>query len=147
MLNLKLGLSALGLELSAWSTLILLQERSDGALLSYLLLHAGASVALSLTLLPLLPKRLASPRWAALLLMVACSYAVPVAGFLGVVAAFVVLRLYRQGQTQEDFESLQMPEFDQHQRRQGSFRHVGLRSFLGNTQAPLQARMRAMAAL
>ena len=41
MLNLKLGLSALGLELSAWSTLILLQERSDGALLSYLLLHAG----------------------------------------------------------------------------------------------------------
>ena len=147
MLNLKLGLSALGLELSAWSTLILLQERSDGALLSYLLLHAAASVALSLTLLPLLPKRLASPRWAALLLMVACSYAVPVAGFLGVVAAFVVLRLYRQGQTQEDFESLQMPEFDQHQRRQGSFRHVGLRSFLGNTQAPLQARLRAMAAL
>ena len=59
MLNLKLGLSALGLELSAWSTLILLQERSDGALLSYLLLHAAASVALSLTLLPLLPKRLA----------------------------------------------------------------------------------------
>lgn len=147
MLNLKLGLSALGLELSAWSTLILLQERSDGALLSYLLLHALASVALSLTLLPLLPKRLANPRWAALLLMVACSYAVPVAGFLGVVAAFVVLRLYRQGHTQEDFESLQMPEFDQHQRRQGSFRHVGLRSFLGNTQAPLQARMRAMAAL
>ena len=96
MLNLKLGLSALGLELSAWSTLILLQERSDGALLSYLLLHAAASVALSLTLLPLLPKRLASPRWAALLLMVACSYAVPVAGFLGVVAAFVVLRLYRR---------------------------------------------------
>ena len=103
MLNLKLGLSALGLELSAWSTLILLQERSDGALLSYLLLHAAASVALSLTLLPLLPKRLASPRWAALLLMVACSYAVPVAGFLGVVAAFVVLRLYCQGQTQVDF--------------------------------------------
>ena len=46
MLNLKLGLSALGLEVSAWSGAWLLAERSDAALASYLLLHAAASVLL-----------------------------------------------------------------------------------------------------
>lgn len=101
MLNLKLGLSALGLEVSAWSGAWLLAERSDAALASYLLLHAAASVLLSLSLLPLLPPRLSKPRWATLLLMTACSYAVPVAGFLGVMAAFVILRLYRRGRSRK----------------------------------------------
>ncbi len=147
MLNLKLGLSALGLEVSAWSGAWLLAERSDAALASYLLLHAAASVLLSLSLLPLLPPRLSKPRWATLLLMTACSYAVPVAGFLGVIAAFVILRLYRRGTLPEDFDAVQLPEFDQHQRRQSQFRHAGLHSFLTNAQVPVQARMRAMAAL
>src|SRR5574337_1133219 len=96
LINLKLGLSALGLEASAWSGAWLLAGRSDAALASYLLLHAAASVLLSLSLLPLLPPRLSKPRWATLLLMTACSYAVPVVGFLGVIAAFVILRLYRR---------------------------------------------------
>ena len=46
--------------------------------------------------------------------MTACSYAVPVAGFLGVIAAFVILRLYRRGSLPEDFDAVQLPEFDQH---------------------------------
>lgn len=147
MLNLKLGLSALGLEVSAWSGAWLLTGRSDAALASYLLLHAAASLLLSLSLLPLLPQRLSKPRWATLLLMTACSYAVPVAGFLGVIAAFVVLRLYRRTPLPEAFEAVQLPEFDQHQRRQNQFRHAGLQSFLVNAQVPVQSRMRAMAAL
>ncbi|MBS0506546.1 MAG: hypothetical protein JSR53_04090 [Proteobacteria bacterium] len=147
MLNLKWGLAALGLELSAWSGTWLLAERSDAALLSYLLLHGAASVLLSLALLPLLPQRLIKPRWATLALMAACSYAVPVAGFAGVLAAFIILRLYRRGLAVDAFDSLQLPEFDQNQQRQSQFRHAGMVSFLGNTRIPVQARMRAMAGL
>lgn len=147
MLNIKLGLSAIGLELSAWGAGLLQQGHSDTALLSYLLLHGAASVLLSLSLLPLLPPRLTRPRWAALALMVACSYAIPLAGFGGVLAAFVVLRLYRGQHSAVVFETLQTPEFDQHQKRHSALRQVGLRSFLGNHQAPLHTRLRAMASL
>ena len=147
MLNFKWGLAALGLELGAWSGTWLLAERSDAALASYLLLHAAASALLSLSLLPLLPRRLSKPRWATVLLIAACSYAVPVAGFMGVLAAFVILRIYRRKPAADDFDSVQLPDFDQHQQRQSQFRHAGLGSFLGNAKVSPQARMRAMAAL
>ena len=146
MLNLKLGLAALGMEVSAWTTVALLHERSDAALAGYLLLHALACVLLSLTLLPLLRQRQGRPGWTLLLIM-ACSYAIPVAGFVGVVAAFVFLTLYRKPRRRDDFEMLESPEFDQHEKRRNSFRHIGMRSFLTNTRAPLHARMRAMSAL
>lgn len=147
MLNFKWGLAALGLEFGAWSGAWLLAERSDAALASYLLLHAAASAMLSLALLPLLTGRLSRPRWATVLLIAACSYAVPVAGFFGVLAAFAILRIYRRKPAADDFDSVQLPEFDQHQRRQSQFRHAGLGAFLGNAKVPVQARMRAMAAL
>lgn len=147
MLNIKWVLSALGLEISAWSGLWMLYERSDAALASYLLLHTGASVLLSLALLPILPRHLARPRWATLALMCLCSYAVPIAGFAGVVLAFVVLRLYRNRPAAQGFNTVQLPEFDQHQRRQSQFHYAGLRSFLGNAHIPVSSRLRAMAAL
>lgn len=147
MVNLKLGIAALLLELGAWSGPLLMGGNTDSALASYLLVHALACVMLSLFLFPLLSTRQARPRLAIVLLMMVCSYAVPVAGFLGVLAAALVLRLYRKPATHTEFESLQMPEFDQHQRRQGHFRHAGLRSFLGNIHAPIQSRLRAMVAL
>ncbi len=147
MLNFKWGLGALGFEISAWSGTWLLAERSNAALASYLLLHGAASALLAVSLLPLLPQRLIKPRWATLLLMAACSYAVPVAGFLGVLAAFVILRMHRRKPATDDFDSVQLPDFDQHQRRQSQFRHAGLGSFLGNAKVPVQARMGAMAAL
>jgi hypothetical protein len=147
MVNLKLGIAALLLELGAWSGPLLMGGNTDSALASYLLVHALACVMLSLFLFPLLSTRQARPRLAIVLLMMVCSYAVPLAGFLGVLAAALVLRLYRKPATHTEFESLQMPEFDQHQRRQGHFRHAGLRSFLGNIHAPIQSRLRAMVAL
>ncbi len=147
MLSLKLGLSAMGLELGAWSTLTLLEQHSDAALASYLLLHGTASALLALTLLPFMHPRLAQPRWAAWLLIWACSYAVPIAGFLGVIAAFLVLSLHRKARSKADFSTLETPEYDLHQKRHNNLRHIGLGSFLANPKAPLQARMRAMAAL
>lgn len=147
MVNLKLGIAAVLLEFGAWTGPLLLGGSTDSALASYLLVHALASAMLSLFLFPLLATRQAKPRLGIILLMLVCSYAVPVAGFFGVLAAALVLRLYRKPATHVDFSSLQMPEFDQHQRRQGQFRHAGLRSFLSNIHAPLQSRMRAMVAL
>jgi hypothetical protein len=147
MLNFKFGLTALLLEIGAWSGSALLQGRSDLALAAYLAAHAGASVLLALALLPLTASERARPRWAVLTLAAAFSFAVPVAGFVGVVLAVLVLYVYRAPARPEDFGSLQLPEFDLHQRMQGSFRQAGLRSFLGNPQAPAQARMSAMVAL
>ncbi|AVO41811.1 hypothetical protein [Simplicispira suum] len=147
MLNLKLGLSALMLELGAWSGPLLLGGHTDSALASYLLVHAFACVLLALFAFPLVARRKAKPRLGILSLMAICSYAVPVAGFFGVLVAAIILRVYRRPSGQLDFDSLQMPEFDEHQRRQSNLRHAGLRSFLGNEHAPLQARLRAMVAL
>lgn len=147
MLNLKFALSALLLEIGAWTGPMLLTSRGDAALASYLLVHALACLMLSLFLLPLLSGEQARPRLPVLALMAAFSYAVPIAGFVGVLLGVVVLRIYRSPTAQGDFESLQLPEFDLHQRRQGNFRQAGLRSFLGNSQAPMQTRMRAMVAL
>ena len=96
MLNPKLGLSALLLEVGAWSG-PLLQQHSDDALAAYLLLHAVASVLLTLFLLPLLPRERARPRIPLVVLIVACCYAVPLAGFLGVLAA--ALSLHYLGRT------------------------------------------------
>ena len=147
MLNLKFGLSALLLEVAAWSGSTLWQDRSDLALATYLAAHASASVLLALALLPLMATKRARPRWAVLTLTAAFSFAVPVAGFVGIMLAILVLYIYRAPVRPDDFDSLQLPEFDLHQRMQGSFRQAGLRSFLGNPQAPAQARMSAMVAL
>ena len=147
MLSLKLGVAAVLLELAAWGGPLWLGARSDSALASYLLVHALACVMLSLMLFPLLAPLKARPRRAIVLLMAVCSYAVPVAGFVGVVVGVIVLRVYRRPARNTAFEAVHMPEFDQHQHRQTSFRHAGLRSFLGNNQAPVESRMRAMAAL
>lgn len=147
MISFKLGLSALLLELGAWSAPTLLEGHSDAGLATYLIAHATASTLLALALLPLLTSERARPRRAALALMAAFSFAVPIAGFIGIFLAVVVLRIYRTPVTADDFQSLQLPEFDLHQRMQGSFRQAGLRSFLGNAQAPAQARMSAMVAL
>ena len=145
--NFKLGIAAVLLELGAWSGPALLNGQADSALASYLVVHAIACVLLSVFLFPLLLNQRPQARLPILLLMVACSYGIPIAGFFGMLAAAIVLRLYRTPATHADFDSLQMPEFDQHQRRQGHSRHAGLRSFLGNIHAPLDARLRAMVAL
>jgi polysaccharide biosynthesis protein PelE len=168
MLSSKLGLSALLMELSAWSGPLLLHGHSDVALASYLLLHIGASVLLALFIVPLLPQAAsqsaepeakepshtaAAPpakpayRPAVLVLLALCGYAVPILGFIGVLVAVLVLRYHRPAQDKAPFESLQLPEFDQHQRLSGAFRQTGLGSFLGNRDVPLSSRMRAMVSL
>ncbi|MCZ8094588.1 MAG: hypothetical protein O9331_13995 [Acidovorax sp.] len=147
MLNTKWGLWAVLMELTAWAGPTLLDGHSDAALLSYLLAHAGACVLLALFTLPLLTAEQSRPRLPMLALMAVCSYAVPIAGFVGVLIGTLVLRFYRAARPQEDFESIHLPEFDLHQRMKSGFRQTGLRAVLGNSEVPVRSRMRAMVAL
>ncbi|MFZ2971534.1 MAG: hypothetical protein WA049_02755 [Ferribacterium limneticum] len=143
----KLGLYALLLELAAWSGGALLGDQADGLLLWYLVLHGAASLLLAGFAILLLPAALTRPRRPLLLLMAGCSYAVPILGFMGVLAAIVVLRTYRHRVIEPEFASLQLPEFDPHQHTTGGFRQSGLRVFLGNAEAPIASRMGALVAL
>ncbi len=135
------------MELGAWAGPALLDGNSETALLSYLIAHAAASVLLALFTLPLLAAQQAKPRVPMLALMAVCSYVVPIAGFLGVLVGTLVLRFYRSAAHVDDFSSLQLPEFDLHQRMQSGFRQTGLRAVLGNSEVPARSRMRAMVAL
>lgn len=147
MVNLKLGLWAMLMELTAWAGPALLEGRTDAALASYLLTHAVACVLLSLFALALLKPEQSRPRSAMLALMALFSYVVPIAGFASVLIAALVLRVYRAQDTQRVFQSVQLPEFDMHQRMQSGLRQTGLRSVLGNSEVPTRSRMRAMVAL
>ncbi|AOG21654.1 hypothetical protein [Acidovorax sp. RAC01] len=147
MLNSKLGLWAILVELGAWAGPALLDGNSETALASYLVTHAVASVLLALFTLPVLAAEQTRPRLPMIGLMAVCSYVVPVVGFMGVLIGTLVLRFYRASHHEDDFKSLQLPEFDLHQRMQSGFRQTGLRAVLSNSEVPTPSRMRAMVAL
>ncbi len=147
MLNQKLALYAVLLELGAWNGGLLFAGHSDATLAWYLLIHAAASALLALAAILLLPGEAARPRLPVLLLMAACSYAVPIVGFIGVIGGTLYLRFFRSQVPAQAFDSVQLPAFDPHQRPNAGFRQAGLRSFLGNSEAPMQARIGAMVAL
>lgn len=147
MASLKLGLYALLLEVGAWSGLWVLDIPTDARLAWFLVVHLLASLLLSAAASMLLPAGPLHQRLRLLLLMTGCSYGVPVAGFLGVIVGVLLLRVYRAQPARPDFESLQLPVFDPHQRPQSGFKQAGLRSFLANSAAPINARIGAMTAL
>ncbi len=147
MINHKFGLYAILLEINAWSGPLFFESNSDALLLWYLGGHALASLLLGLFAWTLLPKHSAKPRIPAILLLAGFSYAIPVAGFISVLLATITLRFYRRPAAQDLFDSVQLPEFDPHQREPGVFRQAGLRSVLGNTQVPMSSRLGAMVAL
>lgn len=135
------------LELAAWFGGDLLGTHADGQLLWYLVLHGAASLLLASFAILLLPSAIAQPRRPLLLLLAGCSYAVPVLGFIGVLAGIVILRTHRRGISPPNFESIRLPAFDPHQHTAGSARRSGLRAFLGNAKAPTASRMGALVAL
>lgn len=147
MINHKLGVYALLLEINAWSGPLLLNSSSDAVLLWYLTAHAGASALLGFFAWSLLPAHASKPRVPAILLMASISYAIPLAGFAGVVAGALMLRYYQRKRVVERFSALELPEYDPHQREQGSFGQAGLRSVLGNARVPMSSRLGAMVAL
>ena len=146
--SLKLGLYALTLELAAWGGgLRLASEASDQALAWYLLVHLFASFLLPACAALLLPVGSRRQRGLFLFMMTGFAYGIPVAGFIGIAIGILWLRLYRTPNAPPIFASLQLPDFDPHQRRQSNFRQAGLRAFLGNAAIPTTARIGAMTAL
>ncbi len=147
MLSPKLGLSAALLEINAWSGPLLFESSSDLVLLWYLGAHALASLLLGAFVQALLPAARTRPQWATILLLAGFCYAVPIAGFVCVLAGSLLLRFYKPVPVANDFDSLQLPDFDPHLRAQGVFRQAGLRSILNNSQVPMHTRLGAMVAL
>ncbi|MBL8428891.1 MAG: hypothetical protein JNJ95_03235 [Dechloromonas sp.] len=143
----KIAFFALLFEVAAWSGGMLLGDHADGLLLWYLVMHAAASMLLAGFAIVLLPRALTQPRRPVLLLIAGCSYAVPILGFIGALAAIIVVRAYSHRVIEPDFESLKLPEFDPHQHPTGGFRQAGLRAFLDNPEAPVATRMGALVAL
>lgn len=145
--NPQLAFYAVLLEIAAWFGGDLLGDHADGLLLWYLVLHGAASLLLASFAILLLPSAIAQPRRPVLLLLAGCSYAVPVLGFIGVLAGIVILRTHRHGASAPNFESIKLPAFDPHQHTASSVRRPGLRGFLGNAKAPTASRMGALVAL
>lgn len=142
----KLSLYALLLETLAWS-IVLLGDRSNGALLAFLLAHAGASAIFAVIGLSLLPGAFARPRWPALALMAGMAYALPIVGVVAVVLGIHALRALPAHPGRDAFRAIALPEIDPHMRQGSGFRQAGMRSFLANNRAPVASRLRALVAL
>ncbi|HYR26603.1 MAG TPA: tetratricopeptide repeat protein [Aquabacterium sp.] len=146
MLDVRLAVPAVLSEAAALSSPLWVSH-ADGTLAIYLLLHALACILMALFLLPLLRGEQARPRGAVLALLAGFSYAVPVAGFLCAILGTVLLNRYRSPKPKVAFESLQLPEFDVHERMGGPVWHTGMSAFLGNRAVPKPSRIRAMVSL
>lgn len=146
MASLKLGAAAVTFEIAAWGTTIL-DTGNDARLFAYLSLHLVASLLLALALSALLSTGSLRQRGMMILLIAVCSYAIPVAGFLGMLFGTLMLQTYRKAPDAQEFNSAELPDFDQHQKHHPGFRQTGLRSFLNNSAVPMNTRMGAMVAL
>lgn len=142
----KLGFYAFLLEGTAWSA-VALGQSSDKTLVAYLLAHAGAAAVLALFLYPLLPARLKEPRLPILVLFFGMAYAIPLFGFIGLIAAIVILRMSAKQTLADPFEAITLPVIDPHQRASGGFRQAGMGAFIANTKAPVSTRLQALVAL
>ncbi len=142
------GLAALAFELAALFWLLAdLDYGSDVQLAGGLLLHAVASLLLAGLVIRWLPPALAQPRRPLQALLAACAYVMPGVGFAAVIAGVLYLRLHRVSDNAQPFDSVQLPDFDPHQKHATGFRVSGLRSFLGNAEASLSSRLGGMVAL
>lgn len=144
---LKLGAAAFTLELGAWAQLAL-GGSGEADLLLYLGAHGGASALLALFSYLFLPAAYRTPRLPILLLLFSLIFFIPVLGFVGGLATILIVPVLPPLATPVRFRSLQLPQLDPHERIGGmGFRQPGMRGFLGNAQAPVPMRLRALVAL
>lgn len=148
MLSHKLLLTAILLEISAWSIPRAVENHSDLQLLSYLLVHLLASILIAIVASALFRTRTKPQRRWLIMLTAGFCYAIPVGGFIGMLLGILMLRMERRAVAPEPFDSIELPEFDPHQQHQSAtFRQTGLRSLLNNTNVPMTSRLGAMVAL
>ncbi len=143
----KFSLTALGLEAAAL-LLVLRQSQSLSVLLGFLALHGAASLLIALAIRLLLPRRYAEPRVWVLAFLFSYNFFMPVVGMLCTVAAFVLgIWLPRLGRSHA-YASVALPRFTTHRNHEGTgFRGGQVRAQLGNPEAPLDQRLKALVAL
>jgi hypothetical protein len=144
---LKLALPALLLEAGSLALLAARDNRLS-TLFAYLALHGIACACAAPTLALLLPRRYAAPRRWLLPFLFACLFFMPLASLLcGLFGLLLWFCLPRAAQ-QRDYGSVEPPRFTTQRQQEGSgFRGGQVRARLGNAQAPLEQRMKALVAL
>lgn len=128
--------------------LLFVDSHSIGLIGSYLVLHAIGSVFLAFALALVLPKQYRQPRLWLLLYLFCVNFFMPVVGLLcvtiGVLLGFWLPRRARR----REFDTTENPRFTTHRNHEGTgFRGGQVRAQLGNRSAPLEQRMKALAAV
>ncbi len=142
----KLGLYALLLDLAA-ASLLLFGAEGNAPFLLYLSSHAGASALFALGVWLLTPARWRTPKLPMLALFFVLCFAVPGLGLVILIGGAVVLPLLREVSKSTQFQAVLLPALDRHQRMVKTIRQSGIRNFIGNGEAPVASRLKALVAL
>ncbi|RZU47636.1 hypothetical protein EV700_0603 [Fluviicoccus keumensis] len=145
--NVKLGMAAVSLELSAVA-LILLSSRELGVLLQYFALHALACACITPLAWSLMPEQYRQPRnWVLVLLFSLCFF-IPVLGLMGFAVGAMAAAWMPQLHRREDFEAVAAPHYELPKKTPVSgWRSGRVRQQISDTGAPLELRMKALLAL
>lgn len=142
-----LALSSPGPEPHSWYSALAAGSGADSILLACLAFQAGLGALLAVAAVRFLPQARAESRRPLALLLFGVGYAVPVLGFLGVLAGIFLSHFFRTQDRKKSLRILDIPELDSRQRLATGLRAAGLRSFLSNEEAPVATRLRALVAL
>ncbi|GAA4015008.1 hypothetical protein [Actimicrobium antarcticum] len=143
----KLIFFALSFELSSIG-LLFIDSHSIALIGSYLLLHAIGCALLSLALSLLLPARYQHPRSWVLVYLFAFNFFMPLIGLVcvtaGLLLGFWLPRTFRKN----PFDTTEELRFTTHRNHEGTgFRGGQVRAQLGNSETPLDQRLKALAAV
>lgn len=142
----KLGLYALLLDLGA-AGMLLLGAEGNGPFLLYLSSHAAASALFAAAIWLLTPARWRTPRLPMLALFFIVCFGIPLLGLLILLTCVLILPLLREAAKVRGFGAVLLPALDRHQRLSKTIRQSGIRSFIGNEEAPVGSRLKALVAL
>ena len=150
MITALVGLIALGLEVLAVFWLSPLRGGSESNLLTFLLVHAVASLCLAAFVSASLPPRMRRPVPAVILLLFTFSFFIPILGLIGQVVAVLVSRYLPRVIPRLPYGEISRVEFEfppREIRERTRYGAGGLTSRLRNSSVPKETRFRSLLAL
>ena len=128
--------------------MLFVNSHSIALLTSYLLLHGAASAIIALALMFVLPQQYRHPRRWVVLYLFSFNFFMPLVGLVCVTLAlalgFWLPRLLKKN----EFDLVQNPQFMTHRNHEGTgFRGGQVRAQLGNSNAPIDQRLKALVAV
>ena len=128
--------------------LLFIGSHSLALLASYLMLHAAGSGFLALFLSLVIPTQYQRPRQWVLVYLFAFNFFMPIVGLLCVTIGLLLGFWLPRRHGRSEFEVMSNPRFTTHRNHEGTgFRGGQVRAQLGNSMAPLDQRMKALAAV